>query len=73
MVKKKQKKRQVRPPSTPRRAVVVGQRYAVVHNQALLNSQRDTGIKEKIKERMKEESNVARLADLEKRRQELLK
>ena len=75
MAKKKRKKR---PQTTSRKpkvskAQVVGQRYAVVHNKALLNYQRDTGIKEKIRERMKEESNDARLFDLEKRRQELLK
>ena len=71
MVKKKQKrKRKVRQPT---KAEIVGQRFAGIHNQALFNSQRDLGIREKIKERMKEEGNEARLLDLEKRRQELLK
>lgn len=73
MPKKSRGKRRKRPPQPPTRAELVGSRFAVVHNQALLNSQRDTGIQEKIKARMKEETSEIRLQDLERRRLELLK
>jgi hypothetical protein len=60
-------------PRKPTKVEIVGSRFAGVHNQALSNSARDTTIRERIKERMKEETNEARLLDLERRRLELLK
>ena len=71
MAKKARRKR--RQPRKPTKAELVGSRFAGVHNQALANSQRDATIREKIKERMNEDSSEKRLLDLEQRRQELLK
>lgn len=70
MPKKSKRKKQ---PRKPTKAELVGSRFAGVHNQALANSQRDSTIRERIKERMKEETSQARLLDLERRRLELLK
>jgi hypothetical protein len=69
----KKSKRKKKQPKQPTKAQIVGSRFAGVHNQALANSQRDSTIRERIKERMKEETNEARLLDLERRRLELLK
>jgi hypothetical protein len=70
MPKKSKRKKQ---PKQPTKAQIVGSRFAGVHNQALANSARDTTIRERIKERMKEETSENRLLDLERRRLELLK
>jgi len=69
----KKSKRKKKQPKQPTNVEIVGSRFAGVHNQALANSARDTTIRERIKERMKEETNEARLLDLELRRLELLK
>jgi hypothetical protein len=69
----KKSKRKKKQPKQPTKAQIVGSGFAGVHNQALANSQRDSTIRERIKERMKEETNEARLLDLERRRLELLK
>ena len=69
----KKSKRKKKQPKQPTKAQIVGSRFAGVHNQALANSQRDSTIRERIKERMKEETSEARLLDLERRRLELLK
>lgn len=71
--KGKKARRKRRQPRKPTKTELVGSRFAGVHNQALANSQRDATIRERIKERMKEESSEKRLLLLEQQRQELLK
>ena len=76
MVKRKvakQRRPQTRSSAPTRR----GEQINAIHNQALMNSARDAKIAEAIKQRMKATSgetfSAHQLADLEKRRIELLK
>ena len=69
--KGKRKPRRIFPGAAPRKP----NQFITIHNSALANKVRDTNIAESIKVRMKEDNTLTeiQIADLMKRRAELLK
>ena len=74
-IKKKTKQTTKATKSKKPHRVTPANQFIVVHNQALLNSQRDTKISESIKTRMKEDETLTQVQidDLKQRRKELMK